>query len=726
LRAAHLFLLFALITPLATRAQSTLDSNRAKASIDTTLSNTPHGTGLWRRPQVARNGSDLYFTNEALRYYGSPTTIPNLFEESGGPFPLLLSDEGYGRESFLVTGRTSEGPSSSLIEGVLSTNSLLNGVALANYFPLDPFSDLRFNSGAEGVVKSGADYAASDMLDATIERFRAPVPYSRIHYTQDLARSNSNFDGLFSLNATRATNLAFGLHRHASGHPRDPFEVTFNPRTDMWGARTQMTITKYLGTLPTDSTMTQRKVDSILATPQAKRNTLDLLVWGQYNTAFSGLSGGIAAIDTTDIFDENRASVFDINTFDHRVRGDALIELQLPLLAEARTKIAGYYSYESRRILSRVDSVFPMFVPNVAQATKMGATLDQPIALSFGDFLTRANIRGDAQRLTRDSLLPSSLAGGATSITETRLSATFSDSLALKTAFRVALFGFLRTVESNLSVGGSTLNSEILPSVGLSGSIGFTDAISLAVSYNYAKDRASLSPTPSATYQLRNIGAWFDARFAFSKNDSIAIHAGVLDRHEPEGVVYDLATDTAYPLPRFSSEDLHTQSGTLALDAYFGKFHFGSSVTYFPATTPISPYTLYPALASDLPERFFGFAGLYYENEIQEGNLRLVVGPRVRMLNQLDPQLSYDRASDYYAYRGAAYRVLDSAVQRIPSSALPSHAYMLDVLLSAEVDRRAQISMSFLNILSASYYNVAIYPRDGFHWRLDVSWAFLD
>src|SRR5207244_1177998 len=141
-----------------------------------------------------------------------------------------------------------------------------------------------------------------DVANLTIERFRAPVPYSRIHYTQDLARSNSNFDGVFSLNVSRVTNFAFGLHRHSSGQPPAQFDVTFNPRTDLWSARTEMTITKYLGSLPTDSTMTSHKIDSILATPQAKRNTFDLLVWGQYATAFSGLNGGIAA-DTTDIFD---------------------------------------------------------------------------------------------------------------------------------------------------------------------------------------------------------------------------------------------------------------------------------------------------------------------------------------------------------------------------------------------------------------------------------------
>jgi hypothetical protein len=34
--------------------------------------------------------------------------------------------------------------------------------------------------------------------------------------------------------------------------------------------------------------------------------------------------------------------------------------------------------------------------------------------------------------------------------------------------------------------------------------------------------------------------------------------------------------------------------------------------------------------------------------------------------------------------------------------------------------------VELLNILGAPNYNVALYPRDGFHLRLDVTWAFID
>ncbi|GEM_PF-2372336 len=710
------------LTPVP--AQS--DTNRSKASVDTTLANSPKPSGkLWRRPQVERNGGDQFYSGEALRYYGSPTTIANLFEESNGAFPLLLSDEAYGRESFVMTPRTSEGLSSALMDGVLPMNSILNGTSLGNYFPLDVFSSIRFNSAAEGMSMTGADFSGSDASDFTIERFRAPVPYSRIHYTQDLARSNSVFDGLFSLNVSRSTNFALAIHRHASGRPPNVNDPTFNPRTDMWSARGQLSIAKYLGTLPSDSTMTAAKIDSILATPSAKQKTLDFLLWGQYTTAFSGLNGGVAAIDSGDVFDQITAHVHDVNTFDHRVRIDGVAELELPLLAAARTKIAGYASYESRHILAP-DSTFPLFVPEVSLGSRLGAMLEQPLDLTIGDFTTAAKLRGDVQRIVKDSTLTI-----VPPVHETRLSATASDSLALRTALRISLFGFARAVESNLSIGGGSVASTVLPSAGFSGSIGLTNAISLSASYSYSKDRATLSPNPDATYQLRNIGAWLDARFGFSTTDSIAIHAGVLDRHEPEGIVFDVPNDTTRTVPRFSSADLHTWSGTVALDAYFSRFHWSSSFTYFPTTTPLSPYTQTPALQTDLTQRLFGFTGLYYENEAGEGNLRLSVGPRARLLSQLDPQMSYDPATDYYVYRGAAYSLMtiDSVTQALrplPDNRVHTAKVALDFLLSAEVDRRAQVSMSFLNILSTPYYNVALYPRDGFHWRIDVVWAFID
>ena len=714
--------------PSPTPTPPPLDTSRAalrKAESsprnDTTLSYTPKGAnGLWRRPQVARNGGDLFFTNEAQRYYGSPNTLPELLEESGGPFPLVLSDEGYGRESFVMTSRTSGDLASTLMDGVLPMNSLLNGVTLTDYFPLDPYSTIDLNSSADGMALEGTDFAASDVANFAIERFRAPVPYSRIHYTQDLARDNSNFDGIFSINASRATNFAFGIHRHASGNPPSPYASTFNPRTDMWALRGQMTIDQYLGKIPSDSTMTEAKLDSFFATPKAKGKTLDLLLWGQYWTAFSGLNGGVAAIDSNNVFDQVNATVRDNNTFDHRVRADVLTELELPLLAEQRTKLSGFYSYEARRILSP-DSTFPTFVSSVAVGTRLGAVLDQPLTLSIGDFTTSAHVQGMAERETRDPIY-----NFLTSQTESRLPATASDSLALKTALRVSLFGFARTAESNLSMGGGDISAMVLPSAGLSGSIGLTNAISFSASYNYAKDRATLSPTPTATYQIRNIGGWFDMHFPFSSYDSLAIHAGFLDRHEPEGIIYPVPNDTVRTPPAFSSKDLHSQSFTMALDAYFWKFHFSSSVTYFPSNVPLTPYTLTPSLESNLPNRFFGFAAFYYENEAGEGNLRFITGPRVRYYSTLDPQLTYDPASDYYVYRGLSYATFPSGITAIPDPRLLSPQLTLDFVLSAEVDRRAQVNAEFLNILGTPYYNVALYPRNGFHWRLDVTWAFLD
>lgn len=707
--------------PITDTSHAALRKAESGQRNDSTLSFNPKSAGeLWRRPLVERNGGDLFYKSDAQRYYGSPNTLPELFEESGGPYPLVLSDEGYGRESFVSTSRTSEDMASMMMDGVLPMNSILNGVTLTDYFPLEAFNSIRFNSAAEGSAEEGADFAASDMGDFTIERFRAPVPYSRIHFTEDLARDNSNFDGIFSLNASSATNFAFGIHRHTSGSPPSPYDVTFNPRTDLWSLRGQMTIDHYLGEVPHDSTMTEAKLDSFYTTPVAQSKTLDFLLWGQYITAFSGLNGGVAAVDSNDIFDQVTAPVHDINTFDHRVRADALAELKLPLLASARTKISGFMSYESRRILSP-DSTFPSFIPNVAAGTRMGATLDQPLTLAIGDFMTSARVQGSAERISKDSVFTFTRP-----LVESRLSAMASDSLALKTALRISLFGFARTIESNLSIASGPLSASVLPSAGLSGSIGITDAISFSASYNYSKDRATLSPDPTATYQLRNLGGWFDAHFPFSRNDSLSIHAGFLDRHEPEGIVYLDPNDTIRTRPSFSSADLHSQSFTLDLDAYVSKFHFSSAVTYFPKTVPLSTYSLTPSLQSDLPSRFFGFAALYFENEVGESNLRFFVGPRVRYYSQLDPQLTYDPASDYYVYRGYAYSQLATGLEPVPDPRLLAPQFALDVLLSAEVDRRAQVNVELLNILGAPNYNVALYPRDGFHLRLDVTWAFID
>ncbi|MDP4199499.1 MAG: hypothetical protein Q8902_08010 [Bacteroidota bacterium] len=729
MRAAVLSIILSLLGFATVRAQvsgkagttAPMDTNRSSPSRDTTLSNSPHAEGLWRRPQADRNDGDLYVTGEAMRYYASPSTPAAILEATGGPFPLMLGEEAYGRESFELTARTSESLISTLIDGILPINSILNGANLSNYYPLDAFDDFRVNSASPGASMTGSDYAASDVTNASLERFRAPVPYSRVHYTQDLLRSFSDFDGIFSLNATQGTNITLGVHRRSAGHAPVPNDLSFDPRADLWSARGSMSFTKYLGTIPHDSTWTQHRIDSLLATSDARRHTLDFYLWGQYTTAFSGLSGGIASRDSIDIFNEQLAPMIDPNTFDHRVRMDAIAKLDLPLLAEARTTIAAFASGESRRILS-ADSTFPIWLPELTTGTRYGASLSQPIGLSVGDFLTRAMLRGDIELTSRDSQ-----STFTPSVRETRLAAMFSDSLALRTALRVSIFGFVRTVESNLSLDGGPVSSLVLPSLGLAASVGVTNALSFSASYHYAKDRAALSPSPDETYQLQNIGAWMDLRVPFSRGDSIAIHAGVLDRHEPEGIVDVIAADSIHAHPRFSNTPLHTQSASAAIDAYVSHFHFGYSLTYFPSLSPMSAYATAFATQNALPRRFFGWAGIYYENELAEGNLRLVAGPRVRFTNTLNPQLTYDPASDYYVYRGWPASTVDSATTfPMSDSRINTPKYVIDVLLSAELDRRAQVNLSLLNILSTPYYNVSIYPRPGFHWRLDVTWAFLD
>lgn len=704
--AALLFLVSALCAGLWTRsadAQSTPDTSQ-HTTLDTAYQ--AKGAALnshWHRPAAEFRGTSINFTREAIRYYRSPESLSGLFGEHGTVFPLTLGEEGYGRDSWLSTGRINEAPVTMELEGFLPIVSALNGEPITNFYPLVCFSDAQLERGAAGVPNGGAQPAGSDDANLTIERFRAPVPYSRILYVQDLGRSLANFDALFSVNASRSINTALGLFRRTSGKPQNEFDPTFNPRTDVWGIRGQ------LGLESGDSLST---------------HAVTGLLWGQYTTAFSGLSGGILRPDSGDVFDEPTASVIDVNSFDHRIRADGLFELSLPFLATSPTTLGAYYSYESRRIVTR-DTLFALWPVNVAQAGRYGATLTQPLNLSIGDFLTRAELRGDISHLTRDSVFP-----GVGQLSDTRLSASLSDSLALRTQFRISLYGFVKLVQSNVKVGEGDFVSSVYPSAGASGTIGFTDAVSFTASYLYAKDRAELSPSPLAQYQLRNLSAFLDLHVPLGA-DSLAVHAGILDRHEPEGIVPQLETDSLSPLPRFSGSDFHSQSAQLGLDLYFNHFHIETGALYFPtlALVAASPYTTNERLLSDLSQRFYGNVGAYYENELDEGNLRLSAGARLRYVSRLEPQLTYDRASDYYWYRGLApegENAHPSTWIPIVDPRLSTPKGIVDILISAEIDRRAQIGASFLNVLSTPMYTVDVYPYSGFHWRLNVTWAFLD
>jgi len=701
--------------PLITHADSLKLKSVVKPDTMLPTRTTPAGE-YFRRPSAERTGSAITVSREAIRYYASPSTVPLLLEEIGGPYALLPTEAGYERESFTLTNRTSEGLTSSLINGSLPIDDPITGNTELNMFSVDGFERISLGGGATALSKTSADLAASDMLDMEVERFRAPVPYSRVHYTQALSQSLSNFEGLFSLNASRGTNLTFGIDRRAAGNSPNVNDPTFNPRVDLWSGRVQMTYNSFLGTIHRDSTTTQHVVDSILSTPYALQHSLDFLIWGNYTSAFSGLSGGISPADsTTDIFNAQLAPTIDRSTSEHRIRLDGLAQIDLPFIATLRTRISAYATYSARRLLT-VDSGFSPYTLPLTEANRFGLSLEQPLGVHLGDFLTEARLKGEIQSMNRSAI---SLYSSAEH--DLRFAATASDSIGIQGNFGINLFGFVRAVQDNLTLGSDPVSSLFLPSVGLEGSIKLTQALGFDVSYTYQKDRAVFSPTPSANYQIRNIGAFLDLRFGAGFHDSVALHAGVLDRHEPEGVVLDFLADSLQAV-RFSNQDLHTQSAQVALDLYFGHFHFSGLLTYYPTTNPITPPSPNPLIAVPLNQKLFGNAGFYYESEVGEGNLRLSLGGRLRFLNRLDPQLTYDPASDYYLYKGAAAR----AGKPLADPRITTAKGIFDVLISTEIDRRAQVNMGFLNILSAPYYNVSVYPRQGFEWRIDVTWAFLD
>jgi len=684
---------------------------------DTTLSQAERTNGLFRRPTVANNGTSRAISREALRYYTSPMTFSNLLEEIGGAYPLLLSDEGYGRESFLFTGRINEPLAVTLINGVLPINDPLTGNTMLNYFPLETFDRITIDNGASGLSKTGASNVGSDAIDFTLERFRAPIPFSRIHYTQVLAQSLSNFDGVFSVNASQPVNIAAGLSHRAAGRNVGPNDVTFNPRVESWSARAQMTYQSILSKVKRDSTMSDRIFDSLVKISTNPKKAVDLIVWGLYTSTFSGLNGGLNAQDSQDVFNPQVNQVFFQNTYDHRVRMDGLVQIDLPFLGEDRTQLSAYATYSTRRF-GNITTIFSPFITDFTRSARYGAALVQPFALEIGNFITRAVIKGNAEILNKGQIL-----NYVPDVNDIRFSASISDSLAFESTLGISLFGYARFTQSNLQLDGAAAPSLLFPNIGLSASTKLSNAVRFTATYDYQKDRASLSPSPDQEYQLRNLGGFIDLRTALSRRDSVAIRAGVLDRNEPEGIVYDFIGDTLAK-PRFSNANLHSQSGVIYLDLYIGQFHLSSNLTYFPATVPITRFTANQALNTSLTQRFFGYAGLYYEDEVGEGNLRLSLGGRVRFQDRLDPSYSYDPAADYYVYRGAAARGTKALFEQ--DDRVRKLQGMIDILLSTEVDRRAQVNMSFLNILGAPYYNTAIYPRAGFQWRVDVTWAFLD
>lgn len=648
---------------------------------------------IYRRALANFDASSVTITNEAVRAYASPMTFSSLTEQMNGAYPLLLSDQGYGRESFLITHRTSEPLAASFLERVLPLNDPLTGNTALNYFPLEIASLISIESGG---MLSSADHASSDAVNFSLEKFRAPIPYSRFHYTQELGSALSNFEGVFSINPSEPMNIALAVYHRSAGTAKTIEQklqdFTFNPQLEQWWIRGQSTY---------------------------DTKTFNALLFMLYTSAFSGMNGGIISRDTvTDIFDPQLATVKDALPYDHRTRLDVLGQLGFSLFSEKeRTLLSAYATTSVRRLLGR-DSTFPHYASDLTQAQRYGVSLLQPATLEIGSFITRATIRGDFGYITRSS------EGAVTpSISETRLSAIGSDSISISGLFGISISGFLRGTLSKLSVAGVTQSDLFFTNLGLEASAKLTEALKITAQANYSRDRASLSPSPTATYELKNIGAFANISARFGARERFALSIEYLDRHEPEGVyLQSVDGSDSNVTPVFSSTDIHSTSIRANMDVWFSTFRYSLQTIFFPATIPLANYTTNASLRSDLSQRIQSAMGLYYEDEIAEGNLRMSIGPRVRYMNTLSPSLTYDPFSDYYIYRGLPRRG-DTVLN---DSRLTQPKFIFDLLVSTTIDQRATVNASFLNVLSTPYYNVGIYPRSGFQFRLDVTWAFLD
>jgi hypothetical protein len=677
----------AIVTSQTSHAQTT-----ASLSSDTTKHRDSTHTAAqkaFRRPLALTAGPNTTVTNEDVRYYGSPQTFSALIEESVSGMPLMLDDQGYGRETFLSTSRYNEPFVATFLNGILPLNDPASGNSMLNYFPLEMAASIELMHGGDF---GSLDHGSSDAVNMKLETFRAPIAYSRFHYTQELGHSFSNFEGLFSINASEALNLVFSAYRRGSGSALSSTTLNLNPRTDHWWLRTQ-------ANYDTKSV-----------------HALFLLL---YTSAFSGVNGGTFKIDSaTDVFDEQLAPVRYSQSYDHRTRVDLLAQSAFSLLSEKDPTQLAAFATVSSRLLHIGDTNFPPMTPTLRNGDRFGFNFEQPIALSLGEFSTRAMLRADMQVLSRTT--PSAI---TTDFIEKRYSALAGDSIALGGAFGISANGFFRWTLSSLILDKATQADLALTDFGLEGSARLSRVLTVTANLNYVRDRAVQSPDPTATYELKNFGVFASLGIPLGRFDSISIMAGVLDRTEPEGIVLKpLDANDSLFTPTFSSAAIHSRGIIGSFQFWFDKFRLSAQAQYLPSIHPVSTYTNLTALQSDLNNRIFGAAGLYYENDIAEGNLRLSLGARVRYYNSLTPAMTYDPASDYYVYRGLPRFVNDALID----SRLTSAKYPIDILASALVDQRAQINVQFLNILSTPYYNTMIFPREGFTFRLDVTWAFLD
>jgi len=519
-----------------------------------------------------------------------------------------------------------------------------------------------------GISSFGESWnAPGGTLNFVTHQYNTLRPITKIRYVQS-PNNDLMTDGLFTQNVIRGLNLMFGFQRRVSD---GRFKGAI---VDNWNVRTRL---RYNFS-----------------------DRLNIALTDFYTKDINGLNGGIDTVNSSNVFDDVGAFVNNPNAQETVSRRDAsLLAIAKPFDdSSIVTQVNVYYTHLLREYTNPGSELAPLSISDSHYAELSGFRVQQSFHSGFHE--TEVGLQYEHSQYASNGLYDS------TAQTETASSAKRN----ISSAFLSSTLHPLDVLDVNVSGRYDTYNDESAPSfgaglkispvsfVGVFGDFGQTYRFPTFQESSWT-DSTIVRPFPIK----KEKHTMYRAGVEFYLAHEALVSVSAFDRHVDDAIVFRSAlTGSGSPAVRILNiPNARTQGVTGSLIANIGPFTLEATLLCTKCTEQDT--------ADPLTPNFLATGELTYRNKFFKDALDLKVGARFRGMNN---------------HRGLTFNPRLMIYSENSSGDVPPWS-RLDLFAVLKIGD-AYITLTYENLLNASYYITPVYPMPDRTFRFGVNWAFLD
>jgi outer membrane cobalamin receptor len=531
-----------------------------------------------------------------------------------------------------------------------------------------------------GIASSAEAWnAPGATLNFVTHQYNTLRPITKVRYVQG-PNNDLMSDGLFTQNVLRGLNFMFGFQRHVS-------DGRFN------GARTTTA-----APVPNGAIVNNWNVRTRLRYNFSDRFNVALTDF--YTKDINGLNGGIDVARSQNVYDDVGAFVNSPNALETVSRRDVSL-LAIGKLFEDSTSITqanAYYTHLLRDYTNPGSEFTPLTISDSHYAELRGIRVQQSFRSDFHE--TEIGVQSEHSQYAATGFFDSTARAGTVNSAKRTISSAFLTSSLRPTGYAtVSLSARLDDFNNQPATSlGAGLKVFPVSLVGVFGEYG--------QSYRFPTFQES-SWADSTIFRPSAIGkekhTLFRAGVELHLGDDGLLSVAGYDRSVDNAIIFQPARTASgsRAVRILNVPNTHTRGIVGSLSAHYGPFAFEGTLLYTHYAEADTTKFLSPDLMMS--------GELSYRNQFFNNALDAKIGVRSRFMNAqngmtFNPQLVLYREDDDTTV-GSWMRLDLFAVLKIGD---------------------AYITLSYENLLNASYFITPVYPMPDRTLRFGVNWAFLD